>query len=101
MEFLQQVPRFFNRSDVEALLPNQNGVYGIFRYDAFRNPVWIYIGKGDIRTRMLAHINGDKPIILLHGPTHWVNELHEDPNMSLREKQLILLYGGLCNDKVG
>lgn len=96
MPFVQQTPRLFTRQDVEALNPNQYGVYGIFKQ--FQ---WIYIGKGDIRARLLAHLNGDNPFILRLGATHWVAELCVDPVMSAKEKQFILACGPSCNQKVG
>jgi len=95
MPFAQQVPRLFNHGNVEALKPNQFGVYGLFK-----RGVWIYVGKGDIRKRLLEHLNGDKPCILRNSPTHWVDEvIGGDP--SIREKQLILELRPLCNERVG
>lgn len=96
MPFIQQTIRTFNRQDIEALNPNQYGVYGIFKHLQ-----WIYIGKGDIRTRLLEHLNGDNALILRHGPTHWVGELHADPAMSARERELILECDPPCNQRVG
>jgi len=96
MPFIKQAPRAFNRQNVEALNPNQFGVYGIFRQGR-----WIYIGKGDIRQRLLDHLNGDSPSILAAQPTHWVDEVCDDPVMSNREKQLIIELNPLCNQKIG
>lgn len=95
MPFPKQNNRAFTRSDIESLAPGQIGVYGIFRSGA-----WIYVGKGDIRERLLAHLRGDNPRINLEGPTHWVAEVVSgDP--SLREKQLILELGPVCNQRLG
>jgi excinuclease UvrABC nuclease subunit len=95
MPFSQQQPRLFNKQNVEILLPNQNGVYGLFKQGQ-----WIYIGKGDIKTRLLAHLNNDNPCISRSLPTHWVDEVIQgDP--SNREKQLILELQPHCNLKVG
>lgn len=94
MPFVQQTPRQFTKAQVESIVPNQIGVYGIFRQG-----VWIYIGKGDIRQRLLAHLNGDNPYILNQSPTHWVDEV--TPNLDEREKQLILECRPICNKKVG
>lgn len=96
MPFVSQNPRAFTKQNVEALNPNQYGVYGIYRQSQ-----WIYIGKGDIRTRLLNHLGGDNPCILRAGPTHWVDELHVEPAMSAREKQLILECNPSCNQRVG
>jgi len=86
----------YTRQNVEALNPNQFGVYGIFGQNR-----WIYVGKGDIRKRLLDHLNGDNSTILAAGPTHWVGEVCADSVMSSREKQLILELQPICNQKVG
>ena len=96
MPFIQQTPRAFTKQNVEALNPNQNGVYGIFNQSR-----WVYVGKGDIRARLLAHLNGDNPLILQDGPTHWVDEVCVDPHMSARERQLIIECGPSCNQRLG
>ncbi len=96
MSFVSQIPRVLTKQNVEALIPNQYGVYGIFR-----NNQWIYVGKGDIRKRLLEHLNGDIPSILNMRPTHWVDEVCSDPQMSIREKELILELKPLCNQKIG
>jgi hypothetical protein len=96
MPFAQQTSRVYTKQNVEALHPDQFGVYGIFRQGC-----WIYVGKGDIRKRLLDHLNGDKPCILAAQPTHWVDEVCTDPIMSNREKQLILESQPLCNQKIG
>lgn len=95
MPFFQQKPRIFSRQNVEALNRNQIGVYGIFC-----NARCIYIGKGDIRERLLDHLNGDNPSILLAKPTHWIGEVtNSDP--TVREKQLILEFNPECNRRIG
>ncbi len=96
MAFTPQTPRFFTKQDIESLNPNQYGVYGIFRQGQ-----WVYVGKGDIRKRLQAHLTGDNPIILAWNPTHWVGEVCVDPQMSAREKQLIIELNPSCNQKVG
>ena len=95
MPFPQQQSRLFTRANVEALHPNQLGVYGLFRQG-----VWVYVGKGDIRQRLLDHLNGDNPCITRENPTHWVDEVtNGDP--SIREKQLITELQPVCNKRVG
>jgi hypothetical protein len=95
MPFVQQQTHLFNRSDVESLTPGQIGVYGIYRQNS-----WIYIGKGDIRQRLLAHLNGDNAAILECRPTHWVGEVTKnDP--SVREKELIAECLPICNQRIG
>ncbi len=96
MAFIPQTPRVLNRANVLAINPNQLGVYGIYKQGQ-----WIYVGKGDVRQRLLAHLAGDNPAIFAAYPTHWVDEVCSDPQMSVREKQLILELNPLCNKKVG
>ena len=95
MPFLQQTPRSYTKANVELLGSGQIGVYGIFKQGQ-----WLYVGKGDIRKRLLDHLNGDIPGLLASGPTHWVDELvGGDP--SFREKQLIFELKPLHNQRVG
>jgi len=95
MPFIQQTPMPFTRQNIEALDMNQKGVYGLFRQN-----VWVYVGKGDIRQRLLDHLNGDNPCITHQWPTHWLAEItNGDP--STREEQLILECQPTCNRRVG
>ena len=94
MPFPKQEPRVFDRANVERLNSNQRGVYGLFRKGQ-----WIYIGKGDVRERLLAHLNGDNPCITRENPTHWVDVVTED--MDERERELILEFSPLCNQRLG
>lgn len=94
MAFPNQDSRAFTRESIENTNIGQKAVYGLFRENQ-----WAYVGKGDIRQRLLAHLNGDNPCITRHAPTHWVDEvtLNEDA----REKELILELAPPCNKRVG
>lgn len=94
MPFIQQEKRPFTREGIEWLKPNQIGVYGIFNASGC-----IYVGKGDIRDRLLSHFNGDNPCILRFRPTYYLAEVL--PNPDAREKQLIIEYNPPCNQRVG
>ena len=94
MAFVPQKPRLFTKQSIEVLNVGQIGVYGLFRQG-----LWVYVGKGDIKQRLLDHLNGDNPLISRAQPTHWVGELVVgDP--SFREKELILEFLPICNQKV-
>ena len=94
MPFPQQPPRGFTRQNIEAITPGQYGVYGLFKQS-----VWVYVGKGDIRTRLLRHLDGDNPCINRQGPTHWVDCVTND--MDTQEKRLILELTPTCNQRAG
>ena len=94
MPFIAQEPRPFTRDGIMWLAPYQNGVYGIYNSQG-----WIYVGRGDLRARLLDHVNGDNPCILAYGPTHYVSEVWDVPDE--REKQLILELRPACNQRVG
>lgn len=94
MPFSQQTSRAFYRTEIESLKKNQNGVYGLFK-----EGVWVYVGKGDIRQRLLDHLNGDSPCISREAPTHWVGEVTDD--MDTRERQLIAELRPVCNQRLG
>lgn len=95
MPFPQQTPRTFDRQNIEAIKPNQMGCYGLF----VNGGGWIYVGKGDIRARLLAHYNGDNPCITRLLPTHFVDVVTSDYDNL--EKALIIELKPVCNQKVG
>ena len=90
MGFPKQTPKAFTRGNVERLNPNQMGVYGLF----FKSR-WIYIGSGDIKSRLHAHLSGNNPCITTELPTHWVDEVI--PSYAEREKALIDEHKPVCN----
>jgi hypothetical protein len=94
MPFPKQDPRPFTKEGIEWLGPNQNGVYGIFRSDA-----WVYVGRGDLRTRLLAAFNGENPRITRERPTSFVTLV--TTNDVEMEKALILELNPIANQKVG
>ena len=55
---------------------------------------------GDIRQRLLAHLNGDNPCIAREQPTHRVEELVQG-DASAKERALILERQPVCNQRVG
>ncbi|MBA7665721.1 hypothetical protein ES703_73795 [subsurface metagenome] len=86
--------RPYTKQDIESLNPNQNGVYGIFR-----STIAVYIGSGDIKERMLAHINGDNSCITANTPNQWTAEIVSgDPTR--RERELIQEYDPICNKRI-
>ena len=94
MPFPTQTPRPFTKAAIEVLNPNQNGVYGIFRQDC-----WIYVGRGDIRDRLLSHVSGNNPAIAAQRPTHFVTMV--TPNDEAIERQLIIELAPVANKKIG
>lgn len=92
MPFPQQKGNPFTRDSVEKLSPNQTGVYGLYSDEK-----WIYIGSGNIRERLLAHLEGNNLCIAANGPTHWVAEI--TPDTVNREKQLIMEHRPICNQR--
>ena len=94
MPFPPQTPGDFNRDSIIALGQGQYGGYGLFRGNQ-----WIYVGKGDIRQRLLDHLNGDNPCITRTSPTHWVDMVTSDADS--QEKELIRGLTPSCNQRVG
>ena len=94
MPFLSQGVRAFNQENIEEITPGQKGVYGLYAGET-----WVYVGKGDIRDRLLAHLNGDNACITRKKPTNWVDEVTD--NMDAREKELIRELDPVCNKRVG
>ncbi len=90
MPFPDQTPRELSRDNVERLSPGQKGVYGLLTADG----EYTFVGSGDIREQLLAHLGLDDPC----RPTHWVDwrlppayytAIIEKPDLSLRERELI------------
>jgi len=70
MPFLHQLPREYSREVIEELPRGQVGVYVLFK-----QAIWIYVGKGDIRECLLGHLMGDNPCITQFSPTSWMAEV--------------------------
>ncbi|MFC1977026.1 hypothetical protein ACFLWS_02000 [Chloroflexota bacterium] len=86
--------RPYTKESILTLNLNQNGVYGIFSYSSA-----VYIGSGDLRERLLAHISGDNPCITQNHPKEWTGEVFSgDPTP--REEELIREYNPICNQRI-
>ncbi len=95
MPFPKQDSRPFTKERIEKLKPGQMGCYGLF----VANGGWVYVGKGDIGARLLAHFNGDNPCIIRYPPTHWYDVITND--YDAEEKRLIAELDPFCNRKIG
>jgi hypothetical protein len=87
--FPPQKPKPFDRDAVATFHAGVMGCYGLFCRDR-----WVYIGAGDIRQRLLAHLDGDRPWTLADQPTHWVAV--ETPEYEAVERDLVLACGPVC-----
>lgn len=87
-------PKAFTKANVEALNLGQIGCYGLYRENT-----WIYIGRGDIRARLLVHLGGDNSCITREKPTTWVDVVTADDEAE--EKRLITQFDPVCNRRVG
>ncbi len=94
MPFPEQYPRAFTEAGIGAIPPGQLGCYGLFKQDQ-----WTYVGKGDIRSRLLAHVGGDNACIARAAPTHWVYVLTSD--MDGEERRLVRELTPACNQAAG
>jgi hypothetical protein len=94
MPFDNDKPWSFDRQAIESFHAGQTGVYAIYNART-----WIYIGRGDIRQRLLDHLNGDIPPINASSPTHFRAEVTGDSIK--REQQLLREYSPACNPRLG
>lgn len=94
MPFPNQTPRDFNKYTIEELGAGQIGCYGLLRKNT-----WIYIGRGDLRDRLLDHVNGDNACISRERPTHYVTAITKDAEAW--EATLIRELNPICNRRVG
>lgn len=95
MPFPQQEPRAFTRQSILNLNPGQEGCYGLY----VANSHWVYVGRGGIRDRLLAHVDGDNSCINRERPTHFVTVV--TPYSETEEKKLIGELNPRCNLRVG
>jgi excinuclease UvrABC nuclease subunit len=87
----------YNYASIAANTPPQSGVYALFK-----SGVWIYVGEsGDIRARLLQHLNGDNPCITQNAPTGFQFELVAANQRVARQDQLIAALKPVCNKKLG
>lgn len=93
-DFPPQVPLPFTRGAVEELRPLQLGCYGLYNESGY-----VYIGKGDIRERLLSHLRGDNLLISLFRPTHFVAAVTWDADRL--ESELIQQFRPVANLRVG
>jgi len=94
MPFMKQLPKPFTSDRLLQIKPGLIGCYGLLT-----DGRWIYIGQGDVRERLLEHLNGDNACITRNAPTHWLAELTDAPEST--ERQLIREYNPICNLRVG
>ena len=95
MPFMQQIPREYSKAVAEEMDKGQIGVYVLFK-----QAIWIYISKGDIRECLLGHLNGDNPCITRFSPTSFMAEVSGgDPTE--RHRQLVAELEPACNQKSG
>jgi len=88
----------WNYASITANAPQASGVYAIFN-----GQNWIYVGEsGDIRARLLQHLNGDIPCIIQNAPTGFQFELVAgQPQRVARQNQLIVALNPICNQRLG
>ncbi len=91
MAFTQQYPRPFTQAGIGELRIGQYGVYGISA-----GSTWIYVGKGNIRERLLAHLKGDNACIRAQRPTHYVCEVTSTANAESRQRELTVELSPIC-----
>ena len=95
MAFAQQYPRPFTQAGIGELKREQYGVYGISA-----GPIWVYVGKGDIRERLLGHLKGDNACIRQQRPTHYLWEVTVTANAESRQRELIVELSPICRSVI-
>jgi hypothetical protein len=84
----------WNWESINLYAPEEPGVYGLY------NAVWIYVGQAEnIRTRLLAHLDGDNPCITHYQPSGFTFEPLSPGDHSRRLEELIRDLEPLCKGK--
>lgn len=87
----------YSMNSVLSSATQNSGVYGIFKPDQ-----WIYIGEsGNIKQRLIQHLNRDNECIVRHGPTAFIFELCPSSERVQRQDALILEFLPPCNTTLG
>jgi hypothetical protein len=85
--------RAFTAANVEALPAGRVGCYALYAGEEC-----IFVGGGDIRARLLAHLQGDNFCIMIHRPTHWVHLI--TPYVDAEGLRLVVALKPRCNHRV-
>ena len=96
MGFPHQDLKPFDRPTIETLHESQIGVYGLLRSGQM-----VYIGRGNLRARLLSHLRGDNTCISRNRPSHWVAVAATQADSERLEAQFIREYQPVCNRRVG
>lgn len=94
MPFKADYQGSFTRQSIEIVPSTARGVYGLYT-----SVKWVYVGMGDIRDRLLSHLNGDNPCINRNSPNSYIAEVTSNP--AAREEALIGELNPTCNQRVG
>lgn len=103
MPLPEQALNEFTRERVERHRPGQPGVYALFTAEQR----CVYVGSGDIRSRLLAHLDERDTCIASHRPTHWIERpllltyktaVALIPDLDRRALELIDELDPLCRD---
>jgi excinuclease UvrABC nuclease subunit len=88
----------FDYATILASAPAQSGDYALYNHT-----FWIYVGEsGNIRARVLQHLNGDNACITRNAPTGFQYEpVAEQAQRVARQNQLIVALKPVCNQKLG
>jgi len=90
MRFPPMTPMSFRREELEAIDEGQEGIYALLRGETF-----VYIGSGEIRGRLLAHLAGDPPCVARERPDRWIAVA--TPRAAEWTPRLVAEYDPVCN----
>jgi hypothetical protein len=93
MSWNNPVPYVFGLFSVMDNAPAESGIYAIYNDKSY-----IYIGEtGDIRARLINHLNGDYPCIMSRCPRSFSYELAPSGRRFRRQAEVIRELTPLCN----
>lgn len=87
----------FTRASILANAPTGSGVYVLFTSET-----WVYVGEaGDIRARLIQHLDGDNACVTRLNPTGFQFELWPAHQRVARQDALIVQLHPACNRRLG
>lgn len=83
----------FLKSWILIYAPVGSGLYALYSHER-----WLYIGEaGNIRSRLLRHLEGDDPCLAQHVPTHFAFQSVPPDDRAACLQALIAEYQPICS----
>ena len=94
MSFTPHYSGSWAESSIRSIPDGKVGVYAVHNAT-----VTIYVGMGDLKSRLQGHLSGDDECLASHRPTGWIAEVTDTPDK--RRRTLVAQFTLPCNQQGG